>query len=169
MTITIKQATYDEMPIIQKVARNSWHDTYEGIIPTDIQDKFLDESYSDMMMQKRIDQTILNVAVVDNDIIGFINMSKILDGNKSLLMAIYLLPEYQGQGLGSQLLNHSINELKMNANDFSIEVEVEKENTDAILFYESKGFEIVEKYTEDFYGHPLKTVKMIRKVTEELS
>lgn len=164
MTYNIRKATYGDIAEIQNVAKVSWHETYEGIIPVDIQTKFLAESYSEEMLKRRIDKSILLVATIDNHIIGFVNFSYLLEGNKSMLMAIYILNKYQGIGIGSTLLNEAISNLSINAKEVTIEVEVEKENTSAIQFYQAKNFVISEEYVDHFYDYPLQTVKMTMKM-----
>lgn len=164
MTYNIRIATYDDISEIQNVAKVSWHETYEGIIPADIQNKILNESYNEEMLKKRIDKSILLVATYDNNIVGFVNLSYLLEGNNSMLMAIYILNKYQGIGIGSTLLNEAISNLSINAKEVTIEVEVEKENTSAIQFYQSKNFVISEEYVDHFYDYPLQTVKMAMKM-----
>ncbi|MCE4956957.1 GNAT family N-acetyltransferase [Macrococcoides caseolyticum] len=164
MTFNIRKATYDDITEIQNVAKVSWNETYEGIIPIDIQNKFLDESYSEDMLKKRIDKSILLVATNDNNIVGFVNLTYLLEGNKSMLMAIYILKAYQGKGIGSKLLSEAISYIDTNSKEVSFEVEVEKENNSAIQFYQSKNFVISEEYVDYFYDYPLQTVKMTMKL-----
>src|SRR5699024_2114 len=88
-----------------------WHDTYEGIIPIDIQDKFIDLAYSDDMMAKRLNGSLLLVAEIGTAIIGFANFSFLNDAKETELNAIYLLNHAQGCGVGSALLKRAISEL----------------------------------------------------------
>ncbi|WP_414048101.1 GNAT family N-acetyltransferase [Macrococcus equi] len=164
MAFNIRIATYYDITEIQNVAKVSWHETYEGIIPVDIQNKFLDESYNEVMLKKRINKSILLVATYDKNIFGFVNLSYLLERNKSLLMAIYILKAYQGKGIGSKLLSEAISNIDTNTKEVTFEVEVEKENTSAIQFYQSKNFVISEEYVDYFYDYPLQTVKMTMKL-----
>lgn len=47
MTYIIREMKQEDIHAVQSVAKIAWHDTYEGIIPREIQDSFLDEAYSD--------------------------------------------------------------------------------------------------------------------------
>ena len=47
MTYTIRKMDYKDIQSVQRVAKISWNATYEGIIPLQIQTKFLEEAYSD--------------------------------------------------------------------------------------------------------------------------
>lgn len=82
-------------------------------------------------------------------------------------MAIYILPEFQGQGIGSKLLSDGIEGLKGIKRLF---VSVEKENAIGSRFYEAKGFVAVNESEEQFQGHTLRLVKIVLKFTgdEEL-
>lgn len=49
---------------VQGVARASWNAAYQGIIPYEIQDRFLNSAYSDEMLQVRLERSVLYVAEV---------------------------------------------------------------------------------------------------------
>jgi len=92
-----------------------------------------------------------NVEVyIDNDsIIGFIDYSIIYD--RAEINYIYVLDDYQRQGIATKLLLAMESNLKNVAN---ITLEVNETNEKAIKFYEKNGFKVVskrEKYYKD--GH----------------
>lgn len=145
-----------DIPDVQYVAKKSWNATYQGIIPEDVQNRFLKVAYSDEMLKKRLDQIIF-VAEHDEKIIGFINLKETEQPNTYDLSAIYLLPDYQGKRIGSRLIAHSIEPIK---NFEKIFLEVEKDNINAVNFYKKLGFKIVDEYNDDFDGHILRTLRM---------
>lgn len=71
------------------------------------------------------------------------------------------MPEYQGEGIGTALLNEGIKNI---AGVKAIYINVEKENNIGTTFYKAKGFEVVSEFDDDFNGHILKTVRMVLKV-----
>ena len=159
MAIQIRKAEIEDISSIQYIAKKSWNDTYKELIPVPIQEKFLKEAYSDEFMIKRVQQSLLMVAEDKVKLVGFANA--FIKGNKGELSAIYLLPEVQRQGIGSQLLEAMITKL----NDINeIYVEVEKGNLIGERFYEAKGFKLVREYEDDFYGHTLQTKRLILNV-----
>ena len=87
---------------------------------------------------------------VDNEsIIGFIDYSIIYD--RAEINYIYVLDDYQRQGIATKLLFAMESNLKNVAN---ITLEVNETNEKAIKFYEKNGFKVVskrEKYYKD--GH----------------
>ncbi|HBV23748.1 MAG TPA: GNAT family N-acetyltransferase [Jeotgalicoccus sp.] len=142
---------------VQAVAKESWHATYEGIIPREIQQNFLNGAYSDEMMERRMKHSLMLVAEAENTIAGFTNFTPVNQQGQTELSAIYLLSEYQGEGIGSALLKTGIEKLE---NLKEIQLDVEKENIIGTAFYKAKGFKIVDEYDDDFDGHILKTVRM---------
>lgn len=158
MRVAIRKATTEDIQMIQGIAKISWNDTYRGLIPEPIQAKFLEKAYSDDFMVKRLQQTLLMVAEVNSDMVGFANA--FIDDNAAELSAIYLLPEAQGKGVGTKLLTAIINQLNVN----EISVEVEKGNLVGEKFYEAKGFHVVKEYEDDLFGHTLQTKQMILKL-----
>ncbi|MGB9728714.1 MAG: ribosomal protein S18-alanine N-acetyltransferase [Thermoprotei archaeon] len=83
------------------------------------------------------------VAEKDNKIIGY--LSALIEGyfNKTChLLSIAVLPEYRNRGIGSLLLKHLIDLVKIKGIG-SIILEVKKDNRPAISVYEKFGFKIV--------------------------
>ncbi|CAD2079250.1 N-acetyltransferase [Jeotgalicoccus coquinae] len=142
---------------VQAVAKESWHATYEGIIPREIQQNFLNGAYSDEMMERRMENSLMLVAEAENTIAGFANFTPVNKQGQTELSAIYLLPQYQGEGIGSALLNTGVKKLE---NLKEIQLDVEKENIIGTAFYKAKGFKTVDEYDENFGSHILKTVRM---------
>lgn len=112
MTYVIREMKQEDIHAVQSVAKIAWHDTYEGIIPREIQDSFLDEAYSDEKMKYRLENTHLFVAEEEGEVIGFANFSPVRLQNEAELGAIYLLPDQQGKGIGSALLQRGLTVLK---------------------------------------------------------
>lgn len=161
MECTIRPMQREDIKQVQQVAKTSWHTTYEGIIPLEIQESFLNSAYNDVMMQRRLEKTIIFVSEVEGKIVGFANFSPVNESGETELGAIYLLHEYQGEGIGTTLLKEGIKNLE---GVKAIFINVEKENKIGATFYKAKGFEVVSEFDDDFNGHILKTVRMVLNV-----
>ena len=158
MNYLIREMVKEDKKQVQEAVKKSWNATYEGIIPIEIQDNFLNGAYNDEMMKRRLEHSLMLVAEADDTILGFANFTPVNKKNQTELSAIYLLPEYQGEGIGSALLNAGIEKLK---DVKEIHLDVEKENTIGTTFYKAKGFKVVKEYDDNFDGHILKTVRMV--------
>lgn len=161
LTVIIRNMDYMDINEVQRVAKVSWNATYEGIIPLEVQDNFLKSAYNDAQMKLRLERSVIYVAEVEGQVVGFANYSPVRDGGKVELAAIYLYPDFQGLGVGTPLLQQAVAEL---ADLKEIYINVEKDNTIGMNFYKAKGFEIVEEFDDNFDGHILKTVRMVLKV-----
>lgn len=154
----IRATTLDDISIIQQIAKVSWNDTYQNIIPDDIQTLFLEKAYSPMMIVKRIEKTIFLIAEYEGNPIGFANFTYTDEDGDAELTAIYVLPEYKHSGYGKELLLAGLNHMPAGRQLF---VYVESENNNARRFYENFGFECLEEFDEYFEGHPLSTAKYV--------
>ena len=156
MSSIIRHMQKNDIISVQEIAKKSWQQTYEGISPHEIQDRFLQAAYSRDRLQGRLEKSLFLVAIIGESIVGFANFSNVVNGEAELF-SIYLLPETQGKGIGTTLLQEGI---KMLPDLTSLLVCVEKENTIGMNFYEAKGFKKTEEFDELFDGHLLKTVKL---------
>lgn len=156
MNSKIRNMTEKDIPKIQNIAKLSWHDTYEEIIPLHIQDNFLEMAYSISMLEKRLALTNMYVAEFDDQVVGFANFSKDENGIVELT-AIYLLSDYRNLRIGSALIKHGIS--RMERIKF-IDVVVEKENKVGYNFYKKFGFVVQDEFEDDFDGHILQSVRM---------
>lgn len=159
--VIIRKMHVEDIPQVQDVAKKSWNATYEGIIPFEIQEKFLKVAYNNDRMKQRLERSFLFVAEIDSNVVGFANFSPVNDEGKAELGAIYLYPEYQGKGIGSALLQKGINELE---GVVEIYINVERDNEIGKSFYDAKGFQVLKEFDDDFEGHTLKTVRMVLNV-----
>lgn len=152
-----RKMTVDDIKQVQRVAKESWNATYDKIIPRHIQDNFLKSAYNDEMMHRRLKHSLILVAVVEQQVVGFANFSKVNDQAQAELSAIYLYPKVQGQGIGTALLQKGIETLGMVR---EIYVNVEKENKIGRQFYSARDFKVIKQFDDTIDGHILKTVRM---------
>lgn len=164
MDVIVRQLRQSDIKSVQKVARESWAATYNTIIPFDIQDKVLQSAYSDVILERRMEHSLFLVAVVKKDIVGYVNFSPMRKGGKIELSALYLLPAYQGRGIGTSLLNESIKRLGNGIKE--IYLHVENENITGKSFYLSKGFQIYQRFSDEIEGHYFKNIRMVLKVND---
>jgi ribosomal protein S18 acetylase RimI-like enzyme len=147
----------EDITSIQYVAKMSWYDTYEGIIPRSVQNRFLLKAYSNKELLRGLHNSFIYVATIDEKIVGYAHFFLLRNRGEIELGSIYILPAYQGKGIGSQLLGKGIKrskELK------AVYINVERENRRGRAFYHSKGFQLVNEFDDEFEGHLLKTMRM---------
>ena len=76
------------------IAKVTWYATYEGLIPEEIQLKFLNTAYSDSSIKLRIDRSLILVVEKEKEVVGYANFSRINENNEAELGAIYIYPKW---------------------------------------------------------------------------
>lgn len=130
---------------IQKVFHHTWLATYPnkeyGITVEDIEERFNDAYTKERLAIRRrqiampLPGELLLVAKVGGEVVGVCRVEK--DAQKNELRGLYVLPAYQGQGIGRQLWA-GVQNFFDPAKDTLVDVAVYNEN--AIKFYSSLGF-----------------------------
>ena len=137
------------------VARITWRDTYAGIILPEIQERLLRRWYSPPLIKAALTQSEswFSVAAVEERVVGY---AQFIAGknHRGELTRIYVLPEYQKQGIGKRLLEDGLSSLKNHGVE-EIFVQVEKENAKGINFYERNGFHPVRELSIELPGQSL--------------
>ena len=67
------------------------YDTYEGIIPRSVQNRFLSEAYSNKRLLWRLRNSFIYVATIDEKIVGYANFFRLQNGGEIELGSIYIL------------------------------------------------------------------------------
>ncbi len=163
LNVLIRTLTERDITKVQDVATKSWNDTYDGVIPLDVQARFLQHAYSNNALLHRIETSHFFVAEQYGDIIGFANFSFMDEHGQVELGALYLLPNLTGQGIGTYLLETGLQQIGQVKR---VLVHVEKQNKRAMQFYVNKGFTFIKECKEVFYGHPLASIQLMLYVTE---
>ena len=146
--ILIRDAGNDDANGIAHVQVAGWLETYRGMIS----DSFLDKILSDPndVYHRAF------VAIKDGQIVGFANYGKEHSGDSDYLgelFAIYVLKEFQGQGIGRELVKHVAQGL-LNQEVLSMLVWVLVANPYQ-QFYESLGGVYLREQTIVFEGESL--------------
>lgn len=155
--LVIRHARPDDVESIEAIAYKCWHDTYDDIVPRVIQDEYISSLYAQKMIQQRMQNGLMLVALIGSEMIGFASFSNPNDAGESKLHAIYLLDSAQRCGVGSVLLERAIREL---SDLTTLVVDVEKANDASVHFYEDKGFVQLRETDEIFKSYHFDKVQM---------
>lgn len=173
--IVIRIAEPKDIDAMHRVIRNTWLATFPnkdyGISYQDI-DSFIPETISAENFNK-IQERLVNKNLKTCDIVSLIN-NKIVgvcgglqyENNVVELKSIYVLPEYQGNGIGN-LLWKNFEKSFTNVQHFTIHVA--EYNEKAIQFYKSLGFiktnlRIIDERFHFQSGATLPEIEMVYKV-----
>ncbi|HPQ54920.1 MAG TPA: GNAT family N-acetyltransferase [Spirochaetota bacterium] len=102
----IREATHNDIETIARIIVAAWQTAYEGIIdpsfpPSMKEDKFI-EIFTDIFENRK---EIVFVYEEHNTVLGFVSGVEHCGKYDCEIKGLYVDPEYQGQGIGSSLLN----------------------------------------------------------------
>ncbi|MUL15878.1 N-acetyltransferase [Aliivibrio fischeri] len=98
-------------------------------------------SQVDNMRDIYIPASITYVAEVDSKVVGFYSLYE------KMLAAIFVSPEYQGKGIGKQLISHAKEQCPVLA------LNVYSENVASYQFYLFQGFTVISEQVCEHTGH----------------
>jgi ribosomal protein S18 acetylase RimI-like enzyme len=142
-TVEITTAALEDVVGIQDVLYRTWLATYPsemfGINVDDIEEMYKDRNSEETLAKRREQvsrpQETTLVAKEKDKVVGLCRIIKRKD--KSVMEAIYILPEYQRLGIGSSVWREA---QKLLDPKKDVVVQVATYNTDAIEFYKRRGF-----------------------------
>ncbi|WP_186673882.1 GNAT family N-acetyltransferase [Sporosarcina sp. BP05] len=147
----IREMNLSDIERVRGIAVATWRDTYSDFIPEEIQDKVLQDAYSNVEMNNRFKSSLNLVAENNEEIMGYAFFSGNLSNKDVFLESLYVNPNHQGKGIGKQLLLTGIAKFK---EPTTLSLTVYKGNSN-ISFYEREGFKVIQENKGDFYGHPV--------------
>jgi len=143
--IEIMEAVQVDVPGIEEVLYRTWLATYPneefGITIDDIEDRFKNRMSKEILEKRKkyiASHSINELALVAKKagkVVGFCRVIRREDKNE--LLAIYVLPEHQGRGVGKLLWQRAKYFFDSGKNTI---VQVAVYNEKAIRFYEKLGF-----------------------------
>lgn len=164
----IRYADIDDAKILGEIHSQSWKVAYKGIVPDEIlnnitikkRQKYFEKALTEGWEE---DAIIFN----DNKAVGLICIGKCRDidkeGSCGEIWGIYLLPEYWNMGIGSELINWGVSELKKRNYD-KVTLWVLEDNLNARKFYEKIGFEHDGTIKEITIGKTLNEYRYVKVV-----
>jgi ribosomal protein S18 acetylase RimI-like enzyme len=136
--LTIRDAAAADLPAVRALLVETWHATYDGIYGwqrvAEITNAW--HSLDSLAAQLGRDNGAFLVALVGDEIIATAS-ARLERDRAALLTRLYVLPSYQGVGVGRTLLQVILACFPLAP---VARLEVESQNEPAIAFYERMGF-----------------------------
>lgn len=137
MKIKTRQATIKDAEAIVNVHITTWKYSYKGFIADEELAKRLPTPERIQKMQDAIQQQLFYVAEIDNQIVAFSGLHGEL-GSTSEIGLMYVLPQYQGLGIGRRLFQDFLKIIKHNGCE-KVEVWTMKKSPQSVSFYKNMG------------------------------
>lgn len=123
--------------------QKTWQNAYKNIFPADRLMQLPVDYWKDRLRRKNRHNL---VSIEDKKIIGIVSWGPNRQADSQTqngeLMSIYVLPEYQGKGIGKKLLLRAEDELKKKWSEAILWVL--KDNKAAVRFYEQCGWKMTD-------------------------
>lgn len=141
--INIRKADFTQAGTFAEILCKSWQSAYSGIIPKYILAKFTDVETRRKSLEKWMSggEAVYLLAYCDDTPCGACCIGVSRDSNQpesGEVVAIYLLEEYWGRGIGRALMRAALDEIKAMGFE-SVSLWVLERNTRARRFYEKCG------------------------------
>ncbi len=143
MTFFVRTASRNDLKAISILLGETWHDTYDGIYGPAKVSEITASWHSVEALEPRLTRPESEFIVADDgETIGGVAFAASSDPEKKLVVLhqLYVRPECQGQGIGSDLLQEIADAFPDAAR---MRIEVEAANEKAVDFYKARGFEEV--------------------------
>lgn len=151
--IKIRKITIKDITELQKIGKQTFHETFASGNSEENMQKYLDERFSIEKMTAELNDknAMFYFAQLENKIVGYLKINfgdsqTELKDDKSLeIERIYVLKEFQGKKIGQIIYDKAIEIAKQKNADY-IWLGVWEENPRAIRFYEKNGFVTFDKH-----------------------
>jgi len=138
--ITIRNWTREDFHIVKNILLTTWKNTYTFIPEVDILTHF-EKHYSEDRLVEILNNPFSEgiIAEVNSVSAGWLKLFEDHINKKFFVSSLYVLPEFQGFGLGKRLLNESYRIAK--EKQFSkVWLGVMKQNVKSLKWYKNLGF-----------------------------
>jgi len=138
--ITIRNWTREDFSIVKNILLVTWKNTYTFIPEADILSHF-EKHYSEDRLIEILNDPFSKgiIADVNSDPAGWLKLFEDYINKKFFVSSLYVLPEFQGFGLGKKLLNEAYRIAK--EKQFSkVWLGVMKQNVKSLDWYKNLGF-----------------------------
>ncbi len=146
MNIEFRQWKEDDLPAIQNLLLETWLDAYSSFIPeTDLQ-SYNEATYHQKALRAMFKQKGVNgfVAEADGTIVGCVRTKLEENENRFYVPSLYVLPHFQGKGVGRSLMMMAVDEAKKYRHD-RIWIGVMEKNKEGLDWDRKYGYTVVEE------------------------
>ncbi len=144
----IKEARPEDISVIQQLAYEIWPVAYHNILSKEQLQYMLGNIYSNRSLQSQIlvQHHFFLLVFIDEVPIAFAsysNVSETTEENKFKLHKLYVLPGYQGKGIGKSIMNYILKKITA-SRETTLILNVNRYNN-AVEFYKQLGFSVIKE------------------------
>jgi ribosomal protein S18 acetylase RimI-like enzyme len=146
MGIVIRPWQKSDLASIRRITWESWISTYLGFIPEGDLKSYFDIHYTEESLLAMFDNPSIHgfIAAMDGQVAGYARLFFNRDENRLYVSSLYFLSDFQGQGMGSRLLEAAEGYAGEKGLD-ELWIGVMVKNRRAFDFYRKVGFQFVRE------------------------
>lgn len=139
--LDIRKAAIEDLYKVRRIAQATWHDTFGSMLSEKQISYMLELMYNDNALRQQVSRGHhFILAYWDDEAVGFMSYEINYNGRPQLMLhKLYLLPNIQGLGIGTKMLNFLAGIAVKEKND-TVRLKVFHKNAKAFAFYEKYGF-----------------------------
>ena len=145
--LKIRKVTITDIAQLQKVARQTFYETFIAVNTEENVNKYLDESFSAAKLTAELNDlnSRFYFAVMDGHIIGYLKLNfgqsqtELKDDKAMEIERIYVIQAFHGKKAGQLLFNKAVEIARQNNTEY-IWLGVWEKNMRALNFYRKNGF-----------------------------
>jgi ribosomal protein S18 acetylase RimI-like enzyme len=160
--VKIRPAVTEDIPGIKSVLAATWRDAYSSFLSEESITKVTTEWHSAQVLQAEIDGQTTFVGIATGEggrIVGVITAHS--DGPQLVVSRLYLLPEFQRQGIGERMMERAFDAFPQTRR---IRLVVEEQSPKGRAFYDKLGFYQIGVEVADVGGTLLRSIVMERTI-----
>ncbi len=146
MAIVIRSWQKSDLASVRRITWESWISTYLSFIPESDLKSYFDIHYTEESLLSMFDDPSMHgfIAEMDGQVAGYARLFFNRDENRLYVSSLYFLPDFQGQGMGSRLLEAAEGYAREKGLD-ELWIGVMVKNRRALDFYRKVGFQFVRE------------------------
>ena len=145
-TAMIREWTETDLPDLRHITWETWVATYASFIPLEDLRAYYDEHYSIKALAELMRAPGFRglIAIEEDRPAGYAKVKYNDDEKKCYLSSLYILPDFQGCGIGGRLMERGETIARtFGVNEIWLGVMVQ--NTSALAWYRKRGFQFVQE------------------------
>lgn len=147
MSVIIEVLEKHNLYILQKIARQSFYETFAEVNSKEDMDEYLNHNLSLEQLTKEIDEPLscFYMAKIDGQYVGYLKLNwghaqhEFQEDNALEIERVYVLQEFHRQKVGQALYDYALEKAKEKEVDY-VWLGVWEHNDKAITFYKKNGF-----------------------------
>ena len=143
--IALRNWTKEDFQTVRNILLVTWKDAYHFILEKDII-THLENYYSEANLLELYNNHLVKgiLAEIENKSIGWMKLFNDEMADKFFISSLYVLPEFQGYGIGKKLLLQA-EEIAAKLRHDKVWLGVMKDNVKALEWYKKLGFQFIEE------------------------